>query len=1818
MDGPPGALPSQLLIELPAESLEGVRYGRPVTSGTRLDVSPTTLGQLEFSSPTTLAFRPANGFRYGTDYEVRLVSIETPRGVARPQEGSGTFRFSTPPFALMRVRPREMTEVGKLAVELEFSGDVQGPSVPSLLRFEVGGRQLRARVSGGTDRRILTAELAGDAIRPGAIIEYSLLPGARSVEQAARAGAANGSFQLYQGPDVTVHGVRLKESATGFFVEVSCTDAAAPGGAKYQWEEWRDENEGSWHWDKRPRCMLRDEDVESSVVITPKVKFSLVESHVGFRILGDFPRGQYHVKLRAGTRSVDNGVLQADYDSDVTVGARSPQLRIAATGRYLPRTAWRSLPVSHLNVSGATLTVRNIPEQNLVFWMSEDAKETANERNSNLLLKKDLSFEGKPDAATTTWVDVASLLPSTTRGVLELQLKAPGATATRRILLTELSLVAKRSGTGEVLVWALDIGTGKALSGVEVSLIRKSGFAVARCQTDGDEGCMLKPSGSDPDPSPPFALVARRGEDLTYLKYDELKTEIADSDVQGEPYATASARPYHAALYTDRGVYRPGDTTHLTGIVREATDRAPKAGLPVELRLNDPKGKVASKTVLKTNEAGLVTLDHPFAAFADTGVYTAELRVADQPLTLLRFNVEEFVPERMKVQLATVKPAYEVNEPVEVAVQAKYLFGGSAEGSKAELSCSVQPAAFHPKDNGQYTYGVWRDPQTAVKPTPTGQVNGELDGKGQATLSCPALAGGTGFKGAAQIVGHVAVFEAGSGRSTQSVVSVPIHPERYYLGLSSPKARAEAGKPIAVQGVVVDWNGALVNTVTQVEVEFVRLDAEYTWNWEDESGEERFQRLLRPVVEGRTKANVEHGRFTVTAQPSEAVPGYLVRVRAGAAQTDLYLEGTLGDFGWDESNRKVDQTPRPARATPLSLKLPQELGVGQRATVHLKAPYAGRILLTAETDHVLKAEWLDARAGDLSWSFSVEKFVPNVYVSALLVKDPHLESQGAFMPDRAFGVASAPVKPTELGQDLKLVAPASVGSNSKLTVELQLSQPDGPTYATVAAVDEGILSLTGFKSPDPNAILLAKRALGVETFETIGWTLLLPAGGPSRSTGGDAAGALNGRVQPVKPVALWSGLVPVHNGRASVTFDVPQYRGALRVMAVTAGPARVGHASATVTVKDPIVVETTLPRFLTQGDQFQIPVFLSNVSGHPADVTVSLSAENLPVPGMASPAGTPSPLKLLGKPEGVLHLADGKSGTLVFQAQAVQVVGAARLKVTARSGSFEAHDELDVPFTPAGPRTRQVQRIELAEGETDLAPYLKDWEPTTERTTFWVTTNPYGESFDHLRYVVQYPYGCIEQTTSSTRPLLFVSRILKSEEPDLFAKAKLEDMVMAGINRVFSMQTPSGGLAYWPGGTEPNGWGSAYATHMLLDAAHQGYPVPQDRLKEVLDWMEGHVEQDGNRDMYHEHGEDEARAYMGYVLALAGRPHKASLTKSLEGIANNAQGEAAERRYMLQAALYLAGDHRYESELKHPDVSALTNERVNDWSFYSDRRRRGFMLSTFTDLFGGDPAGEPLAALVAEGLRAHTSGWYTTQEITWGVTGLGKRLEGMAADFQPPTLTVQGETLAPVPGPTHGGERSWSVARASELPNLKLKLPSKSAGKVFLVVASEGVAKKAEYVVGGHGLSVERTFHARDGSVLDLHKPMQLAQLAYVQVTLTNTSNERIQNIALVDRLPAGWEIENPRLGRGEQLEWAPADSAFKPENMNVRDDRIELFGALERRESKTFTYGVRAVTSGSFTLPPVEAEAMYDPSIWARAAGGKVVVQGPWTDELL
>ena len=1797
--------------------------------GTDLDISPQIPGRLEVLDRYSLIFRPDRPFAPDTKYTATLKSLKPsePGAVAPtpPSDAGWSHVFTTPGFYFRGAKlvswDRKERQV---TVALAWTAAVDG--LPDRLQMRLDGIPVEGRiVAGGGDGEILvrlTDALFGQE-KPPAVTLQIQIPEVSIQGGKSKAGKSSAEVRLSFGdPPMKILNTKVREGTKGFYMDVVCDDDAV---ASKMW--WWDRES----WDEyrvSERCMLDAKAMGSVLHFSPAVEnLSIAPGEAGFRIFGDFiPGTSYNMTLDGGAETEDGGRLQRRYETKLAVPHRTPRIQFASSGRYLPRSAWRNLAVQHTNTEKVKLQVRHIPAENLVFWLT--GNESASTSTSNLILEKELAFTSPLDTATTSYVDVGGLVPEAGKGVYELSLsrvippsrssgeeeaqdtgssggssgleawERTSVTAVSRLLRTDMHVIAKMAAaktgapyTEAVDGWVVDVHTNNPIGGVELNLVRPSGMSVGRCTTGGDGHCRIaveQPTEQTPDQTAPFALLAQKGNDLTYLRFSDLRVSH-DGDVSGEPWQSDAA--YRTAPWTDRGVYRPGDTAHVAAVVRTDAMVAPAEAVPVLAKLYDARGKMIRQKVLTTNAAGLITWDVPFSTAAPTGSWSVSLEVAKRSVGSVSFKVEEFVPERLRVGAKAAKADYLAGEEMKVDVEADWLFGAPAADARYQLSCTVEPSAFTSEQFRGYSFGpasVGAEADSRL--LSLGDVDGTLDAEGLGGAACPTSRALTSLSAPSRLKVQAAVFEGDSGRSTVSVASAPIHPERYYIGMKANKDEIEGGVPVQVRGQLVGWEGkgaaASALSGQELEVELIQLEEESVWTWDESEGRSRYRRFLRQTSESKQVAKVNaDGSFEAEVVPRRSA-GYLIVAKAGKARTELYLYGQNNWWYWS-FDEEIDQTPRPEAPKPLPVDVPKDVKVGDRVPVKFQAPFAGKALLTVETDSVQRQEWMDMKAGENEWGFTVSEFAPNLYVSALLIKDPHLESPDSYLPDRAFGVKSVRVEPTKFVVPVALTVPAEIRPYSPLKVDLDLGPLKEPTWVTVSAIDEGILSLTKFVTPDPTRDLFARRRLGVESFETIGWTLLSAPAGSGKRTGGDEAGAM-GRIQMVKPVALWSGAVEVPaSGKASVSFDIPGYRGELRVMAVAAGKSHTGHAEAAVKVRDPLVLQTTLPRFLMQGDTAEVPIQVTNMSGSPQTVAITVEAEGI--------GGVTQAVEVSGG--GSLKLAKEQSGSVKVRLKGLAATGGAKLVVRAKAGSLESREELEIPLQPPRSPARQIRKIDLPVGTVDLRTQIADFIPGTELSRFWVTTNPYAPAMSRMRYLIRYPYGCIEQTSSAIRPMLYLSSLLPTIDPDQTIRA--EEMVGRGIERLMSMQTPSGGFGYWPGADVPHPWGTAYATHVLLDAKKAGYPVSEESLQDALSWLGRLTEssqQEGKADT----------AYAHYVLALAGKGRATAAAAAIKAISKDDYARN-ESRYLLEAAMYLAGDRRFEADLRAMSADPILLHRYNGWYFYSDLREQALRLSVYRDLFGDDKGGDALADRVAEALSRQPEWRYTTQELAWAITGLGKTLGTIAPPAKAPTVTRDGQAVAAASGK---GDTTFTVARGSLASQLTMQVPDNAGGHLYLISTVEGSLKVDDRPSGGQGLQIERAYQLANGEPLEAVPA--IGDAIYVHLKLTNTSGFYQENIALVDQIPAGWEIENPRLGRGGMPEWVDADELWGYSYMNLRDDRVEFFGGLSPKDSVEVVYMVRAVTAGTYTLPGSTAEAMYDPEMWARLESGSATVRTP------
>jgi hypothetical protein len=751
--------------------------------------------------------------------------------------------------------------------------------------------------------------------------------------------------------------------------------------------------------------------------------------------------------------------------------------------------------------------------------------------------------------------------------------------------------------------------------------------------------------------------------------------------------------------------------------------------------------------------------------------------------------------------------------------------------------------------------------------------------------------------------------------------------------------------------------------------------------------------------------------------------------------------------------------------------------------------------------------------------------------------------------------------------------------------------PERGAAVVLAAVDEGVLALTDFPSPDPGAFFYADRRLGVRSFDMFGqlapelsaWKLgkpPAPGGDASPETDAELPGRLNPvDVRRVRTAVLWSGtLLTGDDGVARARFRVPEYVGELRVMAAVAGGARFGSLSRALKVRSPLMARPSWPRFLAPGDEFDLPVTVFNrtAAGGPVELDLEFTGQ------LRAAAKLPVAVEVPADGEKTVHLRLRAAG-----------VGPAGARLRARLGAESYSEAVELAVRPACALARAAGTLAVEAGKEARVELAGGFLPGTGSGTLVVAGSPAVELAGAVGYLLQYPYGCVEQTVSRLVPLIYLPELAAQSCPEMVGKGEVEELLRAGFLRLGLMQTGGGGLGMWPGDGEPYPWGSIYAADVLVEARRAGYEVPGDLLDPLLRYLQRSLESWATAEDLRDRG---SAAYACYVLARSGRPPHAWLARLEEKLGDEQVPRTA--RFHLGAAMLAAGQAKAAREFLG-DARPAARVRQTGGYLDSPTREAAVMLMVLLD---ADPDSAQIPAL-AERLRksVRLGRWGSTQENSFALMALGRyaRLVGNAGD-------VRGTATLP-----DGSTRAFGSREGLTLTGLKpgesVLLRAEGRGRLWAFWSAEGVPADGKVKEEDVGLAVRRTIRDGRGQPVAADK---LVQGRLYRIELAVESAQPLENVVVTDPLPAGLEIENPDL-RGSAAAGADAeapDASWRVRHVERRDDRLLLFGDVQGGRGR-YSYVVRAVTCGRFALPAAEAACMYDPGVYSVHGAGAVEI---------
>jgi uncharacterized protein YfaS (alpha-2-macroglobulin family) len=872
---------------------------------------------------------------------------------------------------------------------------------------------------------------------------------------------------------------------------------------------------------------------------------------------------------------------------------------------------------------------------------------------------------------------------------------------------------------------------------------------------------------------------------------------------------------------------------------------------------------------------------------------------------------------------------------------------------------------------------------------------------------------------------------------------------------------------------------------------------------------------------------------------------------------------------------------------------------GDVATLVIRSPFTGKALLAVESDHVITHRVFMMTNNTAEVKLPIEHaYAPNVYCSVSVIRPAR--SEKIWGQHRASGMVPLIVGAPSRKLRVKMELPSEIRPRTELEVPIVVTDIDDiarKAEVVLAAVDEGICMLTAFPAPDPYAYFFAPRLPCVTLHDL--YAQLMPeiadeiSGTVSEPGGGVLAGMAK-RLNPIKarrfkPVALWSSTVLTDdNGNASVVFDVPEFTGQLRIMALAVDDRRFGAAVQQVHVKRPLVVQSSLPRFLAPSDSFVLPVRIFNDTGKDGQARVALSCEG-PLTSEGSGSSLTNSVSL---PAGVVTNLD-------FRLRALKVPGKATCRLSVSMGDEHFEEETEIAVRPPASLVTHSGSGVVEPGKEEALSIPVRWLENTGKTEVWLSSMPSVKLGGSIDYLMRYPYGCLEQTTSKSLPLLYLADLVERTYPGWLDRQGISDFVSAGIHRVLSMQKHDGSFGLWPG-SDTYVWGSIYATHFLVEAAGAGYDVPKNPFEQALNYLEKFTSsattasKSGESDLYN-------RSYACFVLALAERPQHGSLARLIEQKKDLDHGA----KVNIGAALVAAGKRR--DALTFLDgvglnPAALRSREISG-CLRSIVRNDAVLLSTFLEV---NPDHEHIPLLAKRLESSQSNGrWYTTQENAMALMALGKYCNSFASSHGPISGQVTWD---------QGGESSEFTGETerhivmNHRKDEAATIHNSGGGSIFYYWKSEGVPADGHVTEADRGIEVRRELLSIDGQKLN---SLDLKQGDLYVMKTTVHSSGSLDNVVIEDLLPAGLEIENAKLKTSQAVSWIKGKQNLNLSHMDIRDDRMIAFTGSFSGE-KSYYYALRAVTVGEFVLPAISASCMYDPDIQSVHGRGSVRIVKP------
>ncbi len=1323
------------------------------------------------------------------------------------------------------------------------------------------------------------------------------------------------------------------------------------------------------------------------------------------------------------------------------------------------------------------------------------------------------------------------------------------------ILATDLGVIAKRGNNKSYLFAVNNIVTTEPVSGakVEIFSFQQQSLGIESTNSDGIANFQI-------DKFAYFAIITQ-GDQSTYVKLDDGNSlSISNFDVSGEELQ----KGFKGYIYGERGVWRPGDNLYLSFVFNDASNKLPE-NHPVKFKLSDPNGKVTYETVQKSNGINHYSFVVPTNDEAPTGNWEAVVSVGGAKF-YKSIKIETIKPNRLKIKNSFNNAILSSSVPSINNLQVTWLTGSIAKNLKVEIQAKFTQQATTFKGLEKY---IFDDEVRNFNSEESNIFSGKLDENGRANVNIqPKLQGQA--PGMLRAAFMTKVFEEG-GDFSMDVMSATYSPYKTYVGLKLPElskySMLETRKNNKFDILTVDENGR-PKSVKNLEVKVFKVEWRWWWDSSNENLSNYNSSESTTSFKTFTVNTDSSGRGAIAFKVEDEEWGrYLVRV---SDPNDGHATSQTVNIDypyWSGKTRNTDA----ATANMLVFSTDKKnYAVGEKAKISFPSSEGGRALISIENgSKVVQTIWVKSQKGETKVDVEITpEMAPNVYFNITLLQ-PHASTKND-SPIRMYGIVPVEVIDKNTVLEPKIVMPDVL--KPEQTFNLNVTEKNGKAMSyTIAVVDEGLLDLTRFKTPNVWDSFYVREALGVKTWDIYDDVIGAYGGKINQifSIGGDQdlGGGKAKKANRFKPVVVYLGPFELGAGDSkSHQIKLPKYIGSVRTMVVGANAkmSAYGSVEKATPVRSPLMALATLPRKISPSEKVTIPVEIFALENQIKNVQVQIKTNN--------------GVRVVGPTTQNLTFTKPDEKMVYFNLEVGSATGIGKVQIIATSGKEKSTYDVEIDMTNPNPVTNTFTDIVLEPNSTKTISFTPFGVSGSNSAKLEVSSIPSINFNSRLQYLIQYPHGCVEQTTSSVFPQLFLADVADLDATRL---AFIQKNVGAGIQRLGGFQLSNGGFVYWPGNTTADDWGSSYAGHFLLEAEKKGYVLPINFKQKWISYQQKEAKKWRFEQRY---GNDFAQAYRLYTLALAEAPDLSSMNRLRETV-----GISNETKLRLAAAYAMSGQQ--QAGLSLLMKTSIDEDGYNGYYYYygSSDRNRAMALETLI-LLGQKQKAFATAVKLAK--QMSSAEYMSTQTTAYCLYAMSKFAQNNGSKGINISFTKDGKSQAINTMKTFADR---NLVIKSGVNGVTIK--NNKNNTIYVRILNSGILPIGQEQAIQSDVVANVVFKNRKGATINVAKITQGTEFI-AEVTVKSLKNERVENIALTQILPSGFEIVNTRF-----TDFGDATNNIA-DYIDIRDDRTNFYFGMKGNETKTFRILLNASFLGNYYLPGLQCEAMYDNTFLARTKG--------------